>query len=203
MVRRAVYWFLHRPKRNRNIAASIERLHDPVAAIQASLPRTLRGFSRQRFDRDAGSAEARGLPQRLSERIALLRLMPQVLDIAATVRRFGTEPVAIARLHFELGQALRLDWIREQIEALSVEGHWSAMARGTLRENLGREHSGLVAGIVRRAQAHDFDAALADWLDRNRASVARLKRTLDEMQASKQMDFATLSIALREIGRLQ
>jgi glutamate dehydrogenase len=202
MVRRAVYWFLHRPQRNRDISANIESLREPVAAVLASVPRVLDGWAKQRFERDAGRAEADRLPRRLSERVAALRLMPQVLDIAVSSQSLEADPVAVARLHFALGKALGLDWIREQIETLSVEGHWSAMARGTLRESLGREQNALVNGVMKRAGNTPFDEALANWLDEQQLRVARLQRTLEEMRTSGPMDFSTLSIALREVGRL-
>jgi glutamate dehydrogenase len=132
-----------------------------------------------------------------------LRLLTQVLDIASLSNELGVEPLTVARLHFELGRGLRLDWIREQIEDLYVEGHWSAMARGTLRETLGREQRELLKIVLKLAKKGNHRAALAEWLTASNTTIARLKRTLDEMQASGQMDFATLSIALKEIGRLR
>jgi len=202
MVRRAVYWFLHRPNRNRDIAASLERLRESVDAVMAAIPRVLGSWSEQQFAHDAGEAAAKGMPERLGQRIAKLRLMTQALDIAAIAHRQLADPVAVASLHFAIGHELRLDWIREQIEDLHVEGHWSALARGTLRETLGREQSALLDAILKRAGKRPYAEALDEWLDEHGSSVARLKRTLDEMQTSSQMDFATLSIALREIGRL-
>ena len=43
---------------------------------------------------------------------------------------------------------------------------------------------------------------LSAWLDKRRADVARVQRGLDDMQAAGPMDFATLSVALKEVGRL-
>jgi glutamate dehydrogenase len=202
MIRRAVYWFLHRRSQNRNIETSIARKREEVTALLADLPATLCGWSRQSYKRDVDNFEALGVPQRLAERIASLRLMTQVLDIAELAKEFAIAPITVARSYFELGRGLRLDWIRQQIEDLHVEGQWSAMARGTLRETLGREQRTLLHGILKGAADRDYGSALAQWLATTTAGITRLKRTLDEMQVSGQMDFATLSIALREVGRL-
>jgi glutamate dehydrogenase len=202
MVRRAVYWFLHRRGKNRNIEKSVERKQKEVAAVLGDLPNVLCGWSRRRFDRDTGTLESVGVPEALAERIASLRLFTQVLDVASLAHELGIDPLTVARLHFELGRGLRLDWIREQIEELHVEGHWSAMARGTLRETLGREQRDLLKTALKRAERGNHRAALAEWLAASNTGITRLKRTLDEMQASGEMDFATLSIALKEISRL-
>ena len=202
MIRRAVYWFLHRRERYRNIETSIAQQRDEVAAVLTALGDSLCGWSRRAFERDVTDFRSIGVPAELAERIASLRLLTQVLDIAELARDLGVAPATVTQLHFELGRGLRLDWIREQIEELRVEGQWRALARGTLRETLGREHQALLRKILKQAADGDHGTALSDWLAASNARITRLKRTLDEMQASGQMDFATLSIALKEVGRL-
>jgi glutamate dehydrogenase len=202
MVRRAVYWFLHRRNKNRNIETSTERKRKEVSAVLADLPSVLCGWSKRRFESDAVNLESVGVPKVLAGRIAALRLLTQVLDIASLSHELKIDPLTVARLHFELGRGLRLDWIREQIEELHVEGHWSAIARSTLRESLGREQRALLQNVLKGSSKGQHRAALAEWLAASNAAIVRLKRTLDEMQASGQMDFAILSIALKEIGRL-
>ena len=202
MFRRAVYWFLHRPDSHRSIAAALARLESPVAEIQRELPAVLSGWSKQGYDRDITAFESLGLPPPLSARIASLKLMTQIIDIADLSAELKVDPLVVARLHFELGRSLWLDWIREQIEGLTAEGHWRALARGTLRESLAREQRSLLARIIRRGRGGDFDGALTAWLAASGKRIARLKRTLDEMHTAGQTDFATLSIALKEIARL-
>jgi glutamate dehydrogenase len=129
--------------------------------------------------------------------------MTQIIDIADLAAELEADPLVVARLHFELGRGLWLDWIREQIEELEAEGHWRALARGTLRESLAREQRALLEKIMRRVRGDDYDGALATWLAASGKQIARLKHTLDEMHTAGQTDFATLSIALKEIGRLR
>ena len=52
-------------------------------------------------------------------------------------RSASCSPVDVAKVHFRLGDALRLPWLQQQIDALAVEGRWHAVARGVLREELG------------------------------------------------------------------
>jgi glutamate dehydrogenase len=202
MFRRAVYWFLHRPGSHRDIASALARLEAPVTEVMRALPAVLCGWSKRGYERDITAYESLGLPPPLAANIAALKLMTQIIDIADLATELKADPLVLARLHFELGRGLWLDWIREQIEELKAEGHWRALARGTLRETLAREQRSLLRKIVRRARGGDCDAALAAWLAASGREIARLKHTLDEMHTAGQTDFATLSIALKEIGRL-
>ena len=61
---------------------------------------------------------------------------------------------------------------------------------------------GLVGRILRRAKNGRLEPALSDWLARHNAQIVRMKQTFEEMQGTGPMDFATLSIALKELSRL-
>jgi NAD-specific glutamate dehydrogenase len=77
------------------------------------------------------------------------------------------------------------------------------MARATLRETLAQEQRALLRSVLSaRGGSVTSAAALSAWLDKRRADVARVQRGLDDMQATGPMDFATLSVALKEVGRL-
>lgn len=203
MVRRAVYWFLHRYPNKQDIDAVLGRMGTGVAALLESPPGLLCGLAKRRFEHDTKSFESLGMPREVGERIATTRLLPQLLDIVELSLAHRLDVEATGRLHFELGRGLRLDWLREQIEGLEVEGHWSAMARGTLRETLGQEQRALMTTVLDRAGRGDPNDALAQWLADANTRIARMKHTFDEMQTAERMDFATLSIALKELSRLR
>jgi glutamate dehydrogenase len=202
MVRRAVYWFLHRYSAVKDIAVVIDVLEPQINRLLKSLPTVLCGLAKRRHAHDCDHFESIGLPRNIGQRIAACGMMTQLLDIAELANEFGIDAETVARLHFELGRGLGFDWIREQIEGLKVEGRWKAMARGTLRETLGRDQRALVARILTRAKGRDAAPELRLWLTEVNARITRMKKTFDEMQQGEQMDFATLSIALRELGRL-
>jgi glutamate dehydrogenase len=105
-------------------------------------------------------------------------------------------------VYFELAKELRLDWIREQIEGLKVQGRWRAMARATLRETLAQEQRALLRSALGGGRGRDPHEALAAWLTRSAPKVERVQRVLDDIQAADQIDFAILSVALKEVARL-
>jgi glutamate dehydrogenase len=202
MVRRAVYWFLQRYNGELAIEPTVKRMQAGVTTLLASLPQVLGGPARKRFDAEVRQFENLGLPVAIARNIATLNVMTPALDIVELAENCKRPVETVARLYFELGRGLRLDWIREQIEALKVEGRWRATARASLRETLAQEQRALTANVLTRAGSDDPNETLVTWLNESKAQIARTHGALDEMRASGQLDFATLSVALKEIARL-
>jgi glutamate dehydrogenase len=203
MVRRAVYWLLQNYAQQLDIESMVKRFQPGVGAALAALPQLVTGRSEQRYVEDARQLESVGLPQPIARQIAALSLMAQTFDVIELAREFRLPVPDVGQLYFALAKELKLDLIREQIEGLAVEGRWRAMARATLRETLAQEQRALLrSALSAGGSSMNASAALAAWLEKRRVDIARVQRGLDDMQTSGAMDFATLSVALKEIGRL-
>ncbi len=200
-VRHAVYWFLQRYSTQLDIEPMVTRFGPGVRGVLGVLP-SLVGDGDQPFEEEARRLEAAEVPAAVAREVAALGASTQVLDIVELAEECALVPRDLARVYLDVGHHLHLDWIGRQIEELHVEGHWRAMARATLRETLAREHRAVVAAILARHGRANLEAALADWLKEFGGRIARVASVLDEMRAAGPMDFATLSIALKEVNRL-
>jgi glutamate dehydrogenase len=201
MVRRAVYWLLQNYSQQLDIEPMVKRFQPGVVDAFEALPQVVTGRSDARFATDAQELERVGLPRDVARQIAGLSLMTQTLDVIELAREFRLPVPNVGQLYFALAKELRLDVLREQIEALSVDGRWRAMARATLRETLAQEQRALLRSALGATTPASADA-LASWFDKRRAEIARVQRVLDDMLISGALDFATLSVALKEVGRL-
>jgi glutamate dehydrogenase len=203
MVRRAVYWLLQNYAQQLDIESMVKRFRPGVSEAFAALPAIVAGRGAQRYADEARELESVGFPTAIAQHIAALSLMTQAFDIIELAREFRLPVPDVGQLYFTLAKELKLDLLREQIEGLPVEGRWRAMARATLRETLAQEQRALLRSVLSaRGAATASSAALGAWLEKRRAEVARVQRGLDDMQMSGAMDFATLSVALKEISRL-
>jgi glutamate dehydrogenase len=106
-----------------------------------------------------------------------------------------------AKAYFDLGERIGLTWIKEQIESLAADGHWQAVARGTLRDNL-YELQRKITGAVLACKGRDAGARVDQWLARHAAPVDALKRVVVDLRTGTPPDFATLSVALQAVRRL-
>ncbi len=86
-------------------------------------------------------------------RVAVLDAHNASLDIVEMATTLGGRVVDVARVYFEVGTRTGLDWLRQQIEQLSVDGPWQAVARTGLRDNALRIHRRLAERVLARQGA--------------------------------------------------
>jgi glutamate dehydrogenase len=110
---------------------------------------------------------------------------------------------AAARAYFGIGAEFGLDWLRSRVEALDVEGHWHAVARGSLREAVYLVHRGLAQRVLDESRDRDPARALARWLATHEAAATHARGVVADIRAQQTgVDFASLSVALQAVRRL-
>jgi glutamate dehydrogenase len=91
---------------------------------------------------------------------------------------------------------------------LGVEGHWQAVARTTLRDNVYNLQRALCLQVISESKRSQKDGKatpaelLEGWTARHRSAVDYLRQTVTDMRALPAMDFATLSVALQAVRRM-
>ena len=131
------------------------------------------------------------------ERLAMLE---PALDIVALSASEKTPVIEVARVYFDLGAALGLDWLHTEIDGLSVDGSWQATARTGLRDAAMRAHRELALQVLRTRGAPA--QRLASWSAQREEALAGWKRTLTEMRAVGTADFATLTVGVDAVRSL-
>ena len=110
------------------------------------------------------------------------------------------------RIHWSrllpFGERLSLDWIRDQIEGLAIDGHWQAVARGTLRDNLYSLQRQLTAKVLAAGRRKDPIVAVDTWLAAHQPQVDYISQIVSDMRSGMTGDFATVSVALHAVRRL-
>jgi glutamate dehydrogenase len=127
------------------------------------------------------------------------RLFP-TLDVVETAARRRSDVGRIAQVFFGLGDALELKWLRRQVEALDVVGQWHAMSRANLRDELFTQHNRLVERVL-QADGRKRDPVAA-WLGDNAERVGLVQKMLRHMRSQAEMDYPTISVAVRALGQL-
>jgi glutamate dehydrogenase len=124
------------------------------------------------------------------------------LDMAEIARQ-SDEPIEkVARIFYELGEALDLGWLRDQIEALPVEGHWHAQARGSLLDELNQQHRALAQQVLSMGVDDSGDAsAVQTWLQRDDATLQHTRSMLAEI-LTQNADYPIASVAVRRLAQL-
>ena len=168
----------------------------------ADLPDLIQGLEVEYYAKSLERFSVPGVPTDVARRVAGLGAIHSSVDIAevALARR---APIAqAARIYFGLGAAIGLDWIRGEIERLPVEGHWQALARGTMREEAYMLQRRLADQVLGRRQAGDVARRIDAWLHTRGTAHENVMRQVREMRSMGSADFPTLSVALQAVRQL-
>ena len=202
LLRHATHWLLAHHRDALDIEALVSRCQPGARILARKLKKLLSGNESKRYRESTRLYENIGVPESIARYMAGINALYSALDISEVANRRNVDVEFAARIYFEIGRGLALDWIRDQIEILHVEGRWQAVARGTLRDNLYQLQATLTEQVIRNHRGNNPVDRVSTWLTRHQAQISHANRTLDDMRMGGNLDFATLSVALQEIRKL-
>lgn len=201
LLRHLTRWLLNRPGGSLDIAANVERYQASVSALRKALPDVLTATGKGDFSCTQEKWEGLDLPAELALRLARLPELRAALDMAEVAQQSGQPMEKVAGVFFELGEALDLEWLRDQIEALPVEGHWHAQARGSLLDELNHQHRALALQVLSLTGDRKDISPVQAWLQRDDASLKYTRSMLAEI-LTQNADYPIASVAVRRLAQL-
>ncbi|MDQ2701952.1 MAG: NAD-glutamate dehydrogenase, partial [Pseudomonadota bacterium] len=193
-------WLLSRPGAIPDITSAVERYHDGFGDIRNGsdiIPASMRPA----YEASIAEWKAKGLPAALGTQLAAIPYLEPSCDLIELARERKLRTVEVAKVYFRLAEALNLPWLQRQVDGLKVDGRWHAVARGVLRDELGTQLR-LLTGQVLSMPGRDAEAKVAQWLQRDDASLRFTMAMLGELSAQKAMDYPTASVAVQRLSQL-
>jgi glutamate dehydrogenase len=201
LLRHLTRWLLNRPGGSLDIAANVERYQTGVSALRKALPEVLTPTGKGDFSCTQEKWEGLGLPAELALRLARMPELRAGLDMVEVAQQSGQPMEKVASVFFELGESLDLEWLRDQIEALPVDGHWHAQARGSLLDELNHQHRALSLQVLTLASDRKDVSPVQAWLQRDDATLQYTRSMLAEI-LTQNADYPIASVAVRRLAQL-
>jgi glutamate dehydrogenase len=200
LLRQGTRWLLSLEGRVLDIRQMVNRLAPGLRALEKYIRRSMSDEEKEVLHGRMQPFMDGGFPKALAERTAMLEHIFPALDVVETAARRRTDVEKVAGVFFGLGAELGLDWLRERVESLDVLGQWHAQSRAVLRDDLFRQHTLLVESVLASdgRKRHPVKA----WLAARDEAVARFRQMLAAMKNDGEMDYATLSFAVRALEQL-
>jgi glutamate dehydrogenase len=202
LLRFGTYWLIHHQPDQLNIDEQVERFQRGLTELDDAIPRVLSGADLAIFESRCEQFRIARVPDQLSNRMATLMALRSGFDLVAIAEKTRLPIDRAAIIYFGVGTALSLDWLRQQIEILGVEGHWQAVARTTLRDNVYELQRTLCLQVLSSARRGSANDALDDWLAKHKSAIDGVRQTMTDMRALAEMDFATLSVGVQAVRRV-
>ncbi len=202
LLRHLSYWVHRNQGRDLDIERAVSRLKPGIRELMRDLPELIEGTEVGRYERALARFSRDGVPAKVARYVASLGAVHAGVDVVELSLARGVGVGHAARVYFGLGAALGLDWLRDEIERLTVDGHWQAVARGTLREELYGYQRQLCERLFAGTPRGDAGERVAAWMAGGGEPIAAFARMVREMRAAGSADFATLSVAAQTLRRL-
>jgi glutamate dehydrogenase len=202
LLRHVTHWLLAHRRRELHIDKAVAEFRRGVRELEAEIGHVLVGVDRERFEKVRKEHIDAGAPAELASRVASLDAHNASLDIVAMATTFSGRVVDVSRVYFEVGARTGLDWLRQQIEQLAVEGPWQAVARTGLRDNALRIHRKLSERVLARKERGTAQERVTAWVASLGEELAHWQRTLAEMRTAGAADFATLTVGIEAVRKL-
>src|SRR6185312_7174935 len=183
LLRNMSRWLLNRPGSTLGITALVERYQPGMDGLRKGLPGALGDTGRAAWGVDLEKWQGMGFPAELAHKLTAAPALEAAMDIIETSLESGRPVEHVARVFFDLGEALDIEWLRGQIDKLAVESRWHAQARGALRDELAVQQRAMVSQILASEQGRESaDGAVIAWLQRDDPQLQFTRGMLDEIR---------------------
>ncbi|MEO7051749.1 MAG: NAD-glutamate dehydrogenase, partial [Rhodanobacter sp.] len=201
LLRHMTRWLLNRPAGSLDVAENVARYQDSVSALRNVLPEVLTPTGKGDFSCTQEKWEGLGIPPELGLRLARMPYLRSALDMVEVAQHSGQPMDKVARVFFEVGEALDLEWLRGQIEALPVDDRWHAQARGSLLDELNQQHRALAMQVFALTDERADISRVQAWLQRDDDMLQRTRGMLAEI-LTQNADYPIASVAVRRLAQL-
>ena len=202
LLRHMTYWLLAHRKQELHVDKAVAEFRKGVRQLEADIAHILSGAQRERFEKTKLQHAEAGVPADLAARVASLECHNAALDIVELSGAHSASVTETARVYFDLGTRIGLDWLGEHVEQLPVEGPWQAVARAGLRDGVLRIHRRLAERVLTGRGEGSAQARVAAWIETAGEDLAHWQRMLADMRSAGAPDFATLSVGIEAMRKL-
>jgi glutamate dehydrogenase len=201
-LRHASYWLIEHFGKKLAIEATVHRLKTGMTSVYARSGSVMSNSARIRHENAAEKLREMGVSEKLAQQMSTLLLTRPALDMADLAATYKPDVIEIAKMYAAFNEKLGLYWLHVAAEELEVGDRWHAIARGKLRDEFFVMRRDLAIQVLRMRGKLDLTSAAEKWLAERKEHVDRFKLMLEEMKLRSEVDFATLSVAARELRDL-
>lgn len=195
LLARATTWLLRSRRLLEPTEQQVKRFAPAVQALHARVDAQGEPSTRAR------SWMIAGVPPALAARVDHADALFDALDVAEIAESSGRDVEQTAQVHAGVAARLRLQRLRQQIDALPADTYWQGLARLAMADELTDLQRSIAQAAI-SGQSGTPVQVLDHWEQINRQLMQRAQRLLAEQPEGANADPAMLSVALRELRNL-
>ncbi len=194
--RRCIRWMLRHVDFNDSLEAVISRFKPSIERLIEARDGAV-GEQGALWARQRQALIDAGMPIALAQKSAGAADLATLLPMIDMAQQRGCDETQLAQATAEVGAALQLDWLIDQLMGIATTSHWQAMERDTLMDDLYMRQNLLGAMVLEQA-----DGNPENWLENHGSFRAAWHDTLEEAQHATSQEFSMYAILLRRLSDL-
>lgn len=202
MMEKSIVWLLRRHRGVIEISHTIERYQARLIQLKDLLDGCIGARELEALQRREQSLVDSGMPEQLASEVARLDYGAAMLEIAGISIKRKSEIEITARIYFQLGDVLGLNWIAESIERLAVNNQWHERAQFALKADLTTNHAAITHRVLGSHKGDDAAERVARWIETYPLEVDNIQQTVDQLRAQDNPDFAMISVLMSGLSDL-
>jgi glutamate dehydrogenase len=195
-----IVWFIRNvDMANGSLDALVERFGRGIGEVGRNLGKLLPTAAAQAWRARAAELAAQNVPAELAASIAGLSDLAAASDIALVAQQTDQPILAVAVIHFAVGEMFQLRAIVRAIDDVTVSDYYDGLALNQAAHAIGISHRRLTAQIA--ASGRTGSQGVVDWSELRCAEVTRTRDAIDGIVASG-LTLAKLMVTASLLGDL-
>ena len=200
LIRRSTRWFLRNQPNLLNIKQLINNFSEKIDELTVKLPKLLLGVEKEKYAKEVKDLIEAKVPDEIAKRVASTDVLYATLNIVEAATKYKADIKNIALIYFAVADRLKLPQFRDEINKYVVENRWTVLARSAYKGDLDWQQRALTIGVFKFAKQHrSVRKCIEVWVDKHKRLVERWEALLADLRSNDIIEFAMLSVAMREL----
>lgn len=201
LLRRCARWLLRNRRRLEDTQVCVKTFGPPLTQVLALLPDVLDETRRQKLEDARARYRAADMPEEISELAAGVPYLFYYLAVVDIAETMSVSPALAAQVFFEVGEALKLNWMSDRLVGLNVSSHWQALARESFVDDLEGQQAALTRAVLHlmARESLDKEQGIARWQELQAPMIQRWLSMVNQIAAGDITDYALYQVAIREL----
>ncbi|MCW8886951.1 MAG: NAD-glutamate dehydrogenase [Motiliproteus sp.] len=200
LVRRASRWFLRNRRMELNTRKEVEHFGPQIRTLRENMGEWLEGSPGQAWRDRYYYYQQSGVPDELAKSVAGTDSLYMSLGVIEVASETGADLESVIKAYCVLGERLDMYWFAKEVNALSVDNQWQALAREAFRDDLDWQVRALATSLIQRwNQKESMSDCFDRWMQQYDLMVLRWLDMLADLKNADKQDYSMFTVAIREL----
>jgi glutamate dehydrogenase len=201
LIERASKWFLRNfphPLKTGEIIAEFEPKIEEISKILDTITSKV---VRDSMNGRKAKYIQKSVPEKIAQKIAELDVLASAPDIVMVSKRTKL-PVKIAgQAYFEIGDRLKIGWLRLEARKLLADSRWDNLAVKTLISIFYDQQMKITEDVLRKGcDKNSCTITLEKWLDGKKKTLSRYSNFIMDLQSQERITNSMLTVAVERVN---